>query len=161
MAKTIVMTVFIAVAILHAPALHAADEYYVQSVKAKVMSGATFKSAVLGEVDRGYKFVSSGKEDGWIKVKYNKTDGYVNSLVLLPHPPKENVWAITGDEQGLRRGFRRRASSAIGFETELGLDTDVGNAGRKDERADYESLEEIELFTMGSSEVQWFMEGKE
>jgi hypothetical protein len=71
------------------------------------------------------------------------------------------VWAITGDEQGLRRGFRRRASSAIGSETEPGLDTDVGNAGRKGERVDYESLEEIELFTMGSSEVQWFMEGKE
>ncbi|HSB34875.1 MAG TPA: SH3 domain-containing protein [Nitrospirota bacterium] len=161
MAKTIVMTVFIAVALWHAPTLYAADEYYVQSVKAKVMSGATFKSVVLGEVDRGNKFISSGKEGGWIKVKYNNGDGYVHSLVLLTHPPKENVWAITADEQELRRGFRRRASSAIGIEADRGLDTDVGNAGSKGERVDYESLQEIELFTMSSWEIKLFMEGNE
>src|SRR5512147_2903210 len=124
MAKTIVMSVFIAVALWHAPALHAADEYYVQSVKAKVMSGPTFKSAVLGEVDKGYKFISSGKEGGWIKVKYNNGDGYVHSLVLLTHPPKENLWVITGEEEALRRGFRRRASSSIGIEAESGFDRD-------------------------------------
>src|SRR5512143_1555156 len=86
MAKMIVMSVFIAAALWHAPVLHAADEYYVQSVKAKVMSGATFKSAVLGEVDRGYKFSSSEKEGGWIKVKYKNGDGYVHSFVLRTHP---------------------------------------------------------------------------
>src|SRR5512146_1235685 len=161
MAKTIVMSVFIVVALWHAPALHAADEYYVQSVKAKVRSGPTFKSAVLGEVDKGYKFISSGKEGGWIKVKYNNGDGYVQSLVLLTHPPKENLWAITGEEEALRRGFRRRVSSSIGIEADRGLDTDVGKTGSKGERVDYESLQEIELFTMSSSEIQLFMEGKE
>ena len=161
MAKMIVMSVFIAAALWHAPVLHAAEEYYVQSVKAKVMSGATFKSAVLGEVDRGYKFSSSEKEGGWIKVKYNNGDGYVHSFVLRTHPPKESVSAITGDEQELRRGFRRRTSSSIGVETERGPDTDVGKAGRKAEHADYESLQEVELFTMSSGEVKQFMEGKE
>src|SRR5512146_1889634 len=153
MAKTIVMSVFIVVALWHAPALHAADEYYVQSVKAKVRSGPTFKSAVLGEVDKGYKFISSGKEGGWIKVKYNNGDGYVHSLVLLTHPPKENVWAITADEQELRRAVRRRASSAIGIEADRGLDRDDRKAGGSREYADYESLQEIELFTMSSSEI--------
>lgn len=161
MAKTIVITVFIVVALWHAPALHAADEYYVQSVKAKVMSGPTFKSAVLGEVDKGYKFISSGKEGGWIKVKYNNGDGYVHSFVLLMHPPKENVWAITADEQELRSGFRRRASSATGIEADRGLDTDVEKSERKGDRIDYESLQEIELFTMSYSEIIQFMEGKE
>ncbi|HSB33194.1 MAG TPA: SH3 domain-containing protein [Nitrospirota bacterium] len=161
MAKTIVITVFIAVALWHAPALHAADEYYVQSVKTKVMSGPTFKSAVLGEVDKGYKFISSGKEGGWIKVKYNNGDGYVHSLVLLTHPPKENVWAITGEEEALRRGFRQRASSSIGIEAESGLDLGDRKAGGGREYADYESLREIELFTMSYSEIIQFMEGKE
>jgi hypothetical protein len=167
MAKMIVMSVFVAAALWHAPALHAADEYYVQSVKAKVMSGATFKSAVLGEVDKGHKFISSGKEGEWIKVKYNNGDGYVHSFVLLMHPPVEDTMAVTGEEEALRKGFRRRASSSTGAEAESGLDRDEGKGkgkgkgrGRFD-HADYESLEKIELFTISSWEVKRFMEGKE
>lgn len=159
--KTLSISALYLIALFHAPSLHAADEYYVQSVKTKVMSGPAFKSTVLGEVDKGYKFISSGKEGGWIKVKFNSGDGYVHSLVLLTHPPKENVWAITGEEEALRRGFRRRASFVIGIEAERGLDMDVEKAGRMGERVDYESLQEIELFTMSSWEIKRFMEGKE
>lgn len=156
-----VMTVFLAAVLWHAPALHAANAYYVQSAKAAVMSGPTFKSTVLGEVGRGYEFFSSGKEGGWVKVGYNNGEGYVHSLVLLTHPPIENVSAITVDEQEMKKGFRRRASSYISSEAERILNRDDRKAQGHDEQADYASLEKIELFTMSSREVRLFMEGKQ
>ena len=36
-------------------------EYYVQSVKAKVMSGPSFKSGVIAEVAKGYKLACIGQ----------------------------------------------------------------------------------------------------
>jgi hypothetical protein len=159
--KTIVMTVILAAVLGHAPALHAETAYYVQSAKAPVMSGPTFKSAVLGEVGRGYEFLSLGQEGRWVKVRYNKGEGYVHSIVLLTHPPLENVSAITADEQEMRKGFRRRASSYISSEAEHGLYRDDRKGPGHDEQADYASLEKIELFTMSSREVRRFMEGKQ
>src|SRR5689334_18738413 len=50
--KMMVISVFIVAALWQAPTLHAETSYYVQSSKAKVMSGATFTSTVLGEVSR-------------------------------------------------------------------------------------------------------------
>jgi hypothetical protein len=156
--KTIVILAFIVVVLWQAPTLHAETTYYVQSAKAKVMSGATFTSTVLGEVDRGYEFLSSGTEGRWVKVKYKNGEGYVHSFVLLLYPPIENVSAITADEQEIRRGFRRRVSSPISSEAQGGLDRkEPGH----DEKADYESLEKIELFTMSSREIRRFMEGKQ
>ena len=157
----IVMTVFLAALLWHAPASHAESAYYVQSVKAKVMSGPTFKSAVLGEVGRGYEFPSTGKEGRWVKVRYGKGEGYVHSLVLLTHPPLEHVSAITADEQEMKKGFRRRASSYIGSEGERGLNRGDRKGPDYDDQIDYASLEMIELFTMSSWEVMRFSEGKQ
>jgi hypothetical protein len=124
------------------------------------MSDPTFKSAVLGEVGRGYEFLSSGKEGRWVKVRYGKGEGYVHSLVLLTHPPLEYVSAITADEQEMKKGFRRRSSSYIYSEEVSGLSRNDRKGPGHDGQADYESLEKIELFTMSSLEVQRFLEGK-
>jgi SH3 domain-containing protein len=159
--KTMAISALSVMMFWHAPDLYAEDTYYVQSAKAKVMSGATFKSTVLGEVGRGHKFLVSGKEGGWAKVGYHKGDGYVHSLVLLTHPPFEKATAITADEQELQKGFRRRASSFRSAEEERGLDRDDRKGPGHDEKADYESLEKIELFTMSSREVKQFMEEKQ
>jgi uncharacterized protein YgiM (DUF1202 family) len=154
MKKTIVLSALILAVIYPPQALYAETAYYVQSATAKVMSGATFKSTVLGEVGRGYKFLSSGKEGAWVKVTYNNQDGYVPSLVLLTHPPLNEATVFTGDAQEMRTGFHRRASEISA------LSTDSRKGPDRDKQADYESLEKIELFTMSSREVKRFMEGR-
>ncbi len=154
MQKTIVLLAFILAVISPPQTVYAETAYYVQSATVKVMSGATFKSTVLGEVGRGYKFLSSGNDGEWTKVTYNNQDGYVPSLVLLTHPPLNEATVFTGDAQEMRTGFRRRASEISA------LSTDSRKGPDRDKQADYESLEKIELFTMSSREVKRFMEGR-
>jgi hypothetical protein len=56
MKRMFATVVSLMVIIIFASAVHAQGEYYVQSVKAKVMSATSFKAAVMGEVVKGFKF---------------------------------------------------------------------------------------------------------
>lgn len=144
---------------LFAAAASAQGEYYVQSVKAKIMSAATFKSPVLGEVVKGHKFISSGKEGNWIKVKYSDKEGYVSALLLAPHPPFEKTGVIRGDESDINQGVRRRASSYSSAAAARGLAADDRRRLGKEEKVDYESLDKMESFKLSSEEISRFMEG--
>jgi uncharacterized protein YgiM (DUF1202 family) len=160
MKKTYAMSVFVLAGLLSASVLHAETAYYVQSVKAKVMSGTSFKSAVLGEVGKGFKFLSSGKEGAWVKVRFNDKDGFVHSLVLATHPPLEKTAFITGDEHEMQEGVRRRASSFTSAAAARGLATDDRKRLSTAETADYEGLDWVDSFTVSPEELRQFMEGK-
>jgi uncharacterized protein YgiM (DUF1202 family) len=138
--------------------LFAQQVYYVQSVKAKVLSAASFKSRLIAEVGRGYKLKALGKEGNWIKVKYGSLAGYVPALLLSPVPPIEKQGLIKGDESALRHNIRRRASTYTSAAAARGLTADDRRRLSKDEKVDYESLEQVESFTVSDAEVLKFME---
>ena len=137
----------------------AQGEYYVQSVKAKVMSAASFKAPVLGEASKGYKFVSTAKTGSWIKVQFNGKEGYVSSLLLSTHPPFEKTGVIKGDEGDIKQGVRRRASSYTSAAAARGLAADDRRRLSKEEKVDYESLDKVESFKLSAEEVNRFAEG--
>jgi len=139
--------------------LFAQAVYYVQSAKAKVMIGATFRAASLGEVQKGFKFASIGREGSWIKVRFNNRDGYVSSLLLSLHPPLEKAGIIKAEDTEIRQGVRRRASSYTSAAAARGLAQDDRRRLSKEEKVNYEALDRMESFAVSADEVSRFMEG--
>jgi uncharacterized protein YgiM (DUF1202 family) len=149
----------VVVSLFFATTLYAQTEYYVQSVKAKVMSGPSFKSGVIAEVAKGHKLAASGREGSWVKVRISDKDGYVSSLLVSTHPPFEKTGVIKGEEDDIKQGVRRRASSYTSAAAARGLAQDDRRRLSQEEKSDYESLEKMEAFTLSPDEVTRFMEG--
>ena len=57
----------------------------------------------MGEVGKGYKFISSGKVGTWIKVKYKNKTGYVYYILLATHPPFDKIAIIKANEEDINR----------------------------------------------------------
>lgn len=159
MKRMLVLVLFLTALMLYTSGVYAQGEYYVQSMKAKVMSATSFKSPVMGEVGKGHKFISSGKAGTWVKVKYNNKEGYVSSLLLSTHPPFDKTGVIKGDEGDIKQGVRRRASSYTSAAAARGLAADDRRRLSKEEKADYDSLDKIESFKVTADELNRFMEG--
>jgi len=136
-----------------------AEDYYVQSVKAKVMAQTSFKAPVLGEVGKGYKFSSLGRQGSWIKVTLNGKTGYVASLLVSPHPPLDKPAVIRAHEGDISQGVRRRASTYTSAAAARGLTSEDRKRASAEEEIDYKALEKMEAFTVSSDEVTKFMEG--
>ncbi len=161
MRKMILQFVLVVLSVFLARTLYAQTEYYVQSVRAKVMSAPSFKSGVISEVSRGRKLPSSGREGSWVKVRISDQDGYISSLLVSTHPPFEKTGVIKGEEAEIKQGVRRRASSYTSAAAARGLAQDDRRRLNKEETVDYDSLEKVEAFTVGPDEVALFMEVKE
>lgn len=159
MKRLLVPVLFLMASMLFTSAAYAQGEYYVQSVKAKVMSATSFKSSVMGEVGKGFKFASSGKEGTWVKVKYKNKFGYVSSLLLATHPPFLRTGLIKGDESDIKRGVRRRASSYTSAAAARGLASDDRRRLSTEEKADYDSVDKMDSFKLTSEEINRFREG--
>ncbi len=145
--------------VLYTTVLYAQTEYYVQSVKAKIMSGTSFKSPVLGEVGKGFKFLSSGKQGSWVRVRFKDRDGYISSLVVSTHPPLSRAGIIKAEDSEIKQGVRRRASSYTSAAAARGLAQDDRRRLSKEEKADYDSLDKVESFKLSPDEISRFMEG--
>lgn len=158
MRKTLLLLVMVVVSVFFATMPYAQTMYYVQSVKAKVMTGPSFKSGVIGEVSKGYKLAASGREGSWVKVKFSEKDGYVSSLLVSTHPPFEKAGVIKGEDAEIKQGVRRRASSYTSAAAARGLAQDDRRRLSKEEKVDYESLEKVEAFNLSPEEINRFAE---
>jgi len=159
MKKLFTLLATVVVAVFFSTVSYAQAVYYVQSAKAKVMYGTSFKSGVIAEVSKGYKLTSSGREGSWIKVRFNDKDGYVSALLVAAHPPLEKIGVIKGEDAEIKQGVRRRASSYTSAAAARGLAQDDRRRLSKEEKVDYESLEKMEAFKVSSEEINRFMEG--
>lgn len=137
--------------------LFAQQVYYVQSVKAKVMSAASFKSKVIAEVGKGYKLTALGKAGNWTKVKYGSLEGYVPALLLSATPPLKKQGLIKGEDSALQHNIRRRASTYTSAAAARGLTADDRRRLSKEEKVDYESLEQIESLVVSDMDVLTFI----
>jgi uncharacterized protein YgiM (DUF1202 family) len=136
-----------------------AEDAYVQSVKAKIMSGPSFKAEVLGEAGKGTKLPVSGREGSWVKVAFKGKEGYASSMLLSPRPPLARTSLIKGEESDIKQSVRRRASTYTSAAAARGLTQDDRRRLSKDEKTDYGGLDKMESFTVSADEVSRFMEG--
>lgn len=158
MRKTVVLFIFIAVLLLSGK-LWAQDVYYVQSLKAKIMSSPSFKAKTLGEASKGTRLSSKGREGNWVKVIFYSREGYVSSLLLSTHPPMGKQSLIKGGEADIKQSVRRRASTYTSAAAARGLAQDDRRRLSREEKVDYGALEKMESFTVSADEVARFMEG--
>ncbi len=138
----------------------AQTDYYVQSMRAKVMASGSFSARVLGEVTRGEKLPVIGREGFWMKVRYRKHVGYVASLLLAAHPPLQRARIIKADASTINQGVRRRASSYTSAAAARGLAQDDRRRLSREEKADYDSIQKMEAIRVSSAELDRFREGK-
>jgi len=159
MKRILSLLIVAVVAGLSATPLFAQEMYYVQSVKARIMSTASFKSTVIGEVAKGTMMESFGKAGSWVKVKYQAKEGFVYALLLSPRPPLEKIGLIKSDSADINQGVRRRASTYTSAAAARGLTSDERKRSNREEEVDYRALEKMEAFTLRSDEIAKFQEG--
>ncbi len=160
MRKIILFFLCISALLMLSDRLWAQDVYYVQSLKAKIMSGPSFKSPVLGEVGKGVRLSSSARQGSWVKVVYHAKEGYISAMLLSTHPPMERQSLIKGEGSDIKQSVRRRASTYTSAAAARGLAADDRRRLSRDEKVDYGSLEKMESFAISADEVSRFMEGK-
>ena len=156
--QLLLVTMFVA-GMFSATALYAQSVYYVQSVKAKILSGSSFKSTVIAVVGKGHQLTSTGREGSWVKVKIADKEGYVPSLLLSAYPPLEKAGVIKADDVEIKQGVRRRASSFTSAAAARGLTHEDRKRVNTEERVDYNTLERMESLTLTTDEVTQFMAG--
>ena len=137
----------------------AQETYYVQSVKAKVLSAPSFKASVLGEASRGTRLSSIGKNGSWIKVNYYGKDGYVAAILVSVSPPMAKHTMIKAGDTDFQQGVRRRASTYTSAAAARGLAADDRRRLSGEDKLDYDSLERVERYTVSDSELTKFMAG--
>ncbi len=150
---------FLVLAVVQAYPLYAQQVYYVQSMRAKIMSAPSFKSRQVGEVGKGFKLTVLAKEGSWLKVKLGPSAGYVPALLLASTPPREKQGLIKGEESALQHNIRRRASTYTSAAAARGLTAEDRRRLSKEEKADFTSLEKIEAIVVPPEEVVKFSEG--
>ncbi|GMT43180.1 MAG: hypothetical protein IEMM0002_1591 [bacterium] len=132
----------------------AADNLYVQSKKAKVMSEPKFSSKLAGWVKRGDRLSLIEKGKGWYKVSFGELDGWVNRLCVSDNPPIKKVRVITEDSETRGDSARKRASAITSAAAARGL-SDADRKRLSDMgRADYKSLGKLEVFARSITELE-------
>jgi hypothetical protein len=137
----------------------AQEIFYVQSVKAKVLSAPSFKARLLGEASRGTRLSSIGKEGSWVKVNYYGKDGYVAAILLSASPPMAKLAIIKAGDTEFQPGVRRRASTYTSAAAARGLAADDRRRLSGDDKLDYDGLEKMEKYVVSEAELLRFMEG--
>lgn len=159
MRKSAFFLPFMTVLLLVSGMASAQDIYYVQSVRARIMSEPSFKAKIMGEAHRGAKFLSSGREGSWIKVVLNQRSGYVSALLLSKYRPMDRQSLIKGEESDIKQSVRRRASTYTSAAAARGLAQDDRRRLSTEEKVDYAGLERMESLTISPEEAARFMEG--
>lgn len=157
--KRTVLVWMAALFVLMCGAAYALEPYYVQSVKAKIMTAPSFKAIALGEASKGTKLTAVAKEGSWIKVSYYGQTGYVSSILVSPYPPMARQGLIKAEQSELRQGVRRRASTYTSAAAARGLAQDDRRRLSGEEKSDYVGLEKMEAMTVSDGEIVRFMEG--
>lgn len=156
--KRTVMAWMAVTIVLMCGAAYALEPYYVQSMKAKIMTAPSFKAIALGEAGKGTKLTAVAKEGSWIKVSYYGQTGYVSSILVSPYPPMARQGLIKAEQSELRQGVRRRASTYTSAAAARGLAQDDRRRLSGEEKSDYAGLEKMEAITVSDGEIVRFTE---
>ena len=160
MRKLLQFSIF-TVSMLYAAMLHAESAYYVQSYKARILLGSSFRSKVIAEVGKGQMLTSTGQEGSWVKVKFDGKEGYVPALLLSRHPPMERTVVIKAQDSEIKEGVRRRASSFSTAAAARGLAKEDRERADIEEGVDNKALIKMESLTFTDDEISKFMQGGE
>ena len=159
MNRYVVLLVALGASLFFAAAAGAEQLYYVQSVKAKILSAPSFRSAAVAEVGKGQSLVLKAREGIWMKVAYGGKEGYVSSLLVSSHPPLQKRGFIKANDSEIKMGVRRRSSAFASAAAARGLTKEDRRRADTEDRVDYAALHNMETLSYSDEEVDRFMEG--
>ena len=96
------------------------DTLYVRSYKIKLTESPQRGSKKLLVLKRGDKVKKLETKKSWIKIRYNKTEGWVNKLALSKKPPKKRV-SLFVKKVDITSKARKRASTFTSAAAARGL----------------------------------------
>jgi len=159
MRKWILLLTVLVANLFFAAVAYAEQVYYVQSTKAKILAGPSFRSAVISEVGMGQALTLKGKDGSWIKVTFGGKEGYISSLLVSTHQPLKRGGYIKADDSEIKQGVRRRSSSFASAAAARGLTKEDRKRADTEERVDYSALHQMEELSISDDEVTKFAEG--
>jgi hypothetical protein len=137
----------------------AADEsLYVQPFRAKIFAKPAIASEVLGSVDSGFQFVSTGREGSWAKLVFKGKQGFIPAVQTAKTPPLGKS-VVQGAESGTKLGSRARTSSSTAVVAGMkGLTYEDRARVTKGERSDFESLDKVDALKITPDEIKLFQQ---
>lgn len=134
----------------------ASEILYVQSLKAPLLSEPKLGSKELASIRKGESLKVIEKREGWLKVEYKNTQGWVSSLLLSNQKPMEKV-SVFEEDKSLKETARRRASSYTTAAAARGLLEDRARVSQK-YMLDLSSIKWLEGIKIEEEEVLKFLE---
>lgn len=136
----------------------AEESFYVQSVRAKVYSEASFGSKVIVELTKGTKVSVVAKEGNWAKVIIAGKNGYISNFLLGKNPPIDKVKPSDEKASVQKDNPRSRVSQhTTAVAGVRGLAQERRARLGKNERVNYDALEKVESITVQDDELKFFM----
>ncbi|HXE95811.1 MAG TPA: hypothetical protein VN642_05365 [Dongiaceae bacterium] len=140
---------------LFAATAYSDESLYVQPFRAKIYSKPSLASEVLGQVDSGFKFVSTGREGNWVKLVVKGKQGFIPAVQTAINPPLGKS-AAQGAESAPKLGARARTATTAVVAGMKGLTYEDRARVTKDELSDFEALDKIDALKISPDELKAF-----
>lgn len=145
------------IALLFIAPLSQAAVYYVQSVKAPILSDTSFGSPKLAEASKGDALNEVEKKGSWHKVIYKNKTGWVSRLLIGPKPPANRVSVLVGTGENLESGARKRASAFTTAAAARGFAEDRSRVSDK-YKTNYAGVERMEAVKISDDVAMTFLQ---
>ena len=134
----------------------AEESLYVQPFKAKIFAKPSIASEVLGSIDSGFRFVSTGKDGSWVKLLFNGKQGFIPAVQAAKTPPLGKS-AAQSPESAPKLGARARTSSSSAVVAGMkGLTYEDRARVTKGEQSDFEALDKVDAMSVSPDELKQF-----
>ncbi len=154
--NNLILLAITALLLITAACVFAEESFYVQPFRAKIYAKSSIASEVLGLVDSGYQFVSTGKEGGWVMLAYKGKQGFISAAQTAKTPPLGKS-TVQGADSAPKLGARARTSSSSAVVAGMkGLTYEDRARVSKGEQNDYDALEKVETLKISSDELKSF-----
>lgn len=134
-----------------------ATVYYVQSVKAPILSDMSFGSPKLAEASKGEALQEVENKGSWHKVIYNNKTGWVSRLLIGTKPPAGRVSVLVGTSENLESGARKRASAFTTAAAARGFAEDRSRVSDK-YKSNFGALERMEAVAISDEVAMAFLQ---
>tara|TARA_Y100001935_G_C17123116_1_gene416745 strand:- start:3 stop:476 length:474 start_codon:yes stop_codon:yes gene_type:complete len=132
-----------------------ADQMFVLSNQANLMSTPSMEGETIGVLKHGTEVNIIETKNIWVKIKYKRKSGWICKFSLSKNNPLHQSVIAKVDTINLKKQARKRASSYSTAATTRGLsekdDTTVTTT-------DYKSLKDMESFRPTVTEIQDFIQ---
>jgi len=134
-----------------------AADFYVQSVKAPIMSGPSFGSSKLAEAKKGDAVKELEMKGSWRKVSYKDKTGWISKLLVSSKPPIARVSVFERTSEKLETGARRRASAFTTAAAARGFAEDRTRVSDK-YKANFRGVDRMEKIVISDDEALAFLQ---